>query len=45
MGLPGTGRRVRVVRQPERAEPVEAPEPVREDAPAEQPAEPVKAGA
>lgn len=44
MGLPGTGRRVRVIRQPERTEPIETPavEPERETVPAEDPREPVK---
>jgi hypothetical protein len=43
MGLPGVGRPVRVVREPERAEPIEMPEvePERETVPAE-PREPVK---
>lgn len=43
MGLPGEGKRVRVVRTPERSEPVPEPvKPVRET-PAEQPdREPVK---
>lgn len=44
MGLPGTGKRVRVIRQPERSEPMPVPEqePERETVPAEEPREPVK---
>ena len=44
MGLPGRGKEVRVVREPQRSEPltVPEPEPERESEPVEQPKEPVK---